>query len=62
MKNLNHIKIIFVEEKRENKWLTAELCMNPTTISKRNTNVSQSNLYKLDKMTTLFELQNENIN
>ena len=50
MKDLNRIKVVLVEKKRTAKWLAEELGKNPATVSKWCTNVSQPDLYTLDKI------------
>lgn len=53
---LNRIKVVLVEKKRTAKWLAEELGKNPATVSKWCTNVSQPDLYTLDKIATLLEI------
>ena len=50
MKDLNRIKVVLVEMKRTSKWLAEELGKSPAIVSKWCTNVSQSDLYTLDKI------------
>ena len=56
MKDLNRIKVVLVEKKRTAKWLAEELDKNPATVSKWFTNVSQPDLYTLDKIATLLDI------
>ena len=56
MKDLNRIKVVLVEKKRTAKWLAEELGKNPATVSKWCTNVSQPDLYTLDKIATLLDI------
>lgn len=56
MKDLNRIKIVLVEKKRTAKWLAEELGKNPATVSKWCTNVSQPDLYTLDKIAMLLDI------
>ena len=56
MKDLNRIKVVLVEKKRTAKWLAEELDKNPATVSKLCTNVSQPDLYTLDKIATLLDI------
>ena len=44
MTDVNRIKIVLVEKKRTNKWLSEQLGMNPSTISKWCTNTSQPDI------------------
>ena len=56
MKDLNRIKVVLVEKKRTAKWLAEELGKNPATVSKWCTNVSQPDLYTLDKIAILLDI------
>ena len=56
MRDLNRIKVVLVEKKRTAKWLAEELGKHPATVSKRCTNVSQPDLYTLDKIATLLDI------
>lgn len=33
MNDINHIKVVLIDKKRTNKWLSAQLGVNPSTIS-----------------------------
>lgn len=56
MKDLNRIKVVLVEKKLTAKWLAEELGKNPATISKWCTNASQPDLYTLDRIATLLDI------
>lgn len=56
MEDLNRIKVVLVEKKRTAKWLAEELGKNPATVSKWCTNVSHPDLYTLDKIATLLDI------
>lgn len=56
MKDLNRIKIVLVEKKRTAKWLAEELGKSPATVSKWRINVSQPDLYTLDKIAALLDI------
>ena len=56
MKDLNRIKVVLVEKKRTAKWLAEELGKNPATVSKWCTKVSQPDLYTLDKIAMLLDI------
>ncbi len=56
MKDQNRIKVVLVEKKRTAKWLAEELGKNPATVSKWCTNVSQPDLYTLDKIAMLLDI------
>ena len=51
MKDLNRIKVVLTA-----KWLAEELGKNPATVSKWCTNVSQPDLYTLDKIAVLLDI------
>ena len=44
MEDINRLKIVLVEKKRTNKWLSEQLGVSPSTVSKWCTNSSQSDL------------------
>ena len=50
MEDLNRLKLVLVEKKKTNKWLSEELGVNATTVSKWCTNTSQPDLYTLKKI------------
>ena len=56
LKDLNRIKVVLVEKKRTAKWLAVELGKNPATVSKWCTNASQPDLYTLDKIAILLDI------
>lgn len=56
MEDLNRIKVVLAEKKRTAKWLAEELGKNPSTVSKWCTNTSQPDLYTLNKIATLLEI------
>ena len=56
MKDLNLITDVLVEKERTAKWFAEELGKNPATLSKWRTNVSQSDLYTLNKIATLLDI------
>ena len=41
MEDLNRLKLVLVEKKKTNKWLSEKLGVNTTTVSKWCTNTSQ---------------------
>ena len=55
-KDLNRLKIILVEKKRTNLWLSQQLGCAPTTISKWCTNSSQPPLEMLMKISKLLDV------
>ena len=56
MKDRNRIKVVLVEKKRSVKWLAEELGKNSATVNKWCTNFSQPDLYILDKIATLLDI------
>lgn len=57
MEDLNQIKIVLVKKKRTNRWLSEQLKVNPTTVSKWCTNTTQPDLYTLKKIADLLEVK-----
>jgi DNA-binding Xre family transcriptional regulator len=55
-KDLNRLKVMLAEKKRTNKWLAAQLGVNPATVSKWCTNSSQPSLETLMKIAELLEV------
>ena len=47
MEDINRLKIVLVEKKRTNKWLSEQLGVSPSTVSKWCTNSSQPDLCSL---------------
>ena len=56
MTDINRIKLVLVEKKRTNKWLSEQLGVTPSTVSKWCTNSSQPDLSNLLKMADLLEV------
>lgn len=50
MEDINQIKFALVKSKKTNKWLTEQLEVIPTTVSKWCTNTTQPDLYTLKKL------------
>ena len=57
MDDLNRIKVILAEKKRTNKWLSEQLNVTPSTVSKWCTNTSQPDLESLMKIAKLLEVE-----
>ena len=53
---LNRIKVVLVENQKTSKWLAEQLGVSAVTVSKWCTNVSQPDLYTLDKIATLLDI------
>ena len=56
-KDLNRLKVILVEKKKSNLWLSKQLGCAPTTVSKWCTNSSQPPLESLMKITRLLDVE-----
>jgi transcriptional regulator with XRE-family HTH domain len=56
MEDLNRIKVVLVEKKRTNKWLSEQMGVTPSTVSKWCTNSSQPDLGSLLKISDLLEV------
>ena len=55
MEDVNCIKLVLVEKKRTNKWLSDQMGVTPSTVSKWCTNSSQPDLTSLLKIADLLE-------
>lgn len=53
---LNSLKIVFCVKKRTSKWLAQQLGVNPTIVSKRCTNTTQSDLYTITTIADLLQV------
>lgn len=56
MENVNRIKLVLVEKKRTSKWLSEQMGVNPSTVSKWCTNTSQPDIASLLKIADLLEV------
>ena len=56
MENVNRIKVVLVEKRRTNKWLSEQMQVSPSTVSKWCTNSSQPDLNSLLKIADLLEV------
>ena len=56
MEDINRIKLVLVEKKRTSKWLSGQLGVTPSTVSKWCTNSSQPDLSNLLKIADLLEV------
>ena len=57
MEDINRIKLVLVEKKRTNKWLSEQMGVTPSTVSKWCTNSSQPDLGSLLKIADLLEVE-----
>ena len=56
MEDVNRIKLVLVEKKRTSKWLSEQMRVNPSTVSKWCTNTSQPDIASLLKIADLLEV------
>ncbi len=56
MEDVNRIKLVQVEKKRTNKWLSDQMGVTPSTLSKWCTNSSHPDLSSLLKISDLLEV------
>lgn len=56
MEDVNRIKLVLIEKKRTNKWLSEQLGVTPSTVSKWCTNSSQPDISNLLKMAEFLEV------
>ena len=56
MEDVNRIKLVLVEKKRTNKWLSEQMMVTPSTVSKWCTNSPQPDLPSLLKIADLLEV------
>ena len=56
MEDINRIKMVLFEKKKTARWLAGEMGVNTSTVSKWCTNVSQPDLYTLDKIAMLLDI------
>lgn len=56
MKDINRLKIVLVEKKRTSKWLSEQLKINPSTVSKWCTNSSQPSVGMVLKVMEVLDV------
>ena len=56
MEDVNRIKLVLVEKKRTSKWLSEQMGVNPSTVSKWCTNTSQPYITSLLRIEDLLEV------
>ena len=56
MEDVNRIKLVLVEKKRTSKWLSEQMGVNPSTVSKWCTNTSQPDIASLLKIADLLDV------
>ena len=56
MEDINHLKLLLVEKKKTNKWLSEQLGITPSTVSKWCTNTSQPDMETLARISKLLKV------
>ena len=56
MEDVNRIKLVLVEKKRTSKWLSEQMGVKPSTVSKWCTNTSQPDITSLLRIADLLEV------
>ena len=56
MEDVNRIKLVLVEKKRTSRWLSEQMGVNPSTVSKWCTNTSQPDITSLLRIADLLEV------
>lgn len=56
-RNLNRIKVVLADKRKTNKWLSEQLNVAPTTVSKWCTNSSQPPLETLMQIAKILDVQ-----
>ena len=56
MEDVNRIKLVLVEKKRTSKWLSEQMGVNPSTVSKWCTNTSQPDITSLLRIADLLDV------
>ena len=56
MHDINRLKLVLVEQKKTSKWLSEELGVNPSTVSKWCTNSSQPDLETVARIAKLLSV------
>ena len=61
MEDINRLKIVLVEKKKTSKWLSEQLKITPSTVSKWCTNTSQPDIGTLIKISKLLNISIEDL-
>lgn len=56
MEDINRLKLLLVEKKKTSKWLSEQLGITPSTVSKWCTNTSQPDMETLAKISKLLNV------
>lgn len=61
MANLNRLKIVLVEQNKTGKWLAEQLGKSSSTVSKWCSNTVQPNLYTLEEIAKLLDIDKRDL-
>ena len=61
MQKINRIKVVLAEKDRTGKWLAEQLGKSTCTVSKWCSNASQPDLYTLDRIAKLLEVEKRDL-
>lgn len=61
MANLNRLKIVLVEQNKTGKWLAEQLGESSSTVSKWCSNTVQPDLYTLEKIAKLLDIDKRDL-
>ena len=57
MEDINRLKVVLVEKKKTSKWLSEQLGITPSTVSKWCTNTTQPDIETLIRIAQLLDLE-----
>ena len=61
MEDINRLKLLLVEKKKTSKWLSEQLGITPSTVSKWCTNTSQPDMETLARISKLLGISVESL-
>ncbi len=61
MQDVSHLKLVLVAQKKTSKWLSEELGVSPSTVSKWCTNSSQPDIETLARISKLLDVSVEEL-
>ena len=61
MEDINRLKLLLVEKKKTSKWLSEQLGITPSTVSKWCTNTSQPDMETLARISKLLSVGVEDL-
>ena len=61
MEDINRLKLLLVEKKKTSKWLSEQLGITPSTVSKWCTNTSQPDMGTLARISKLLDVSVEEL-